>query len=197
MDAFIFCHVQFNASKNGFLTPAEMWGSFAYMGIEMGAMDVLEFLQAADMDRDGNISYRELVEILADPDREVTGDADAEEDAFTSSSPRGGSAGFGDGFCAQSTQSTDDDDSALLAVGGGSSPGRRALRKQVSLTPVEPRGEAELTRLQRELLRQEEEEERADEAEESEEEARIRRIIEEEEGWFQVRAISKIILQLC
>ena len=195
MDACIFCHVQFNASKNGFLTPAEVWGSFAYMGIEMGAMDVLEFLQAADMDRDGNISYRELVEILADPDREVTGDADAEEDAFTSSSPRGGSAGgFGDGSRTQSTQSTDDDDSALLAVGGGSSPGRRALRKQVSLTPVEPRGEAELTRLQRELLRQEEEEERADEAEESEEEARIRRIIEEEEGRLQVRSISTIIL---
>lgn len=38
------------------------------MKVEMTALDVLEFVQAADMDRDGNVSYQELVDMLADPD---------------------------------------------------------------------------------------------------------------------------------
>ena len=33
----------------------------------MTALDVLEFVRAADLDHDGNISYRELADCLADP----------------------------------------------------------------------------------------------------------------------------------
>ena len=34
----------------------------------MTAFDVVDFVRTADTDRDGNISYKEFIEILQDPD---------------------------------------------------------------------------------------------------------------------------------
>lgn len=154
---------KFNFAKNGLLSPPEVWGTFAYLEIEMEALDILEFIAAADMDRDGNISYRELVDILADPDKQGT-DADIQdlEETFTSDSMAQNAA------------------HAPTATVDASGP-TPSLQRQFSLTPVEPKGEAELSELQNAIMRREEEEERAETEDEGKEEARIRSELEAEE----------------
>lgn len=61
---------KFDYDKNGFLSPAEVWGAFSYLRVELTALDVLCFVSAADQDRDGNLSFREFVDILTAQEQE-------------------------------------------------------------------------------------------------------------------------------
>lgn len=158
---------KFNYSKNGFLTPAEIWGTFHYLGVHLTALDILDFVTAADMDRDGNVSYRELVDILSDPDKQGID----VEDTFTSSSS---AASMSKAHSISIERSSSTSPSIDLSSGEIAPSAPIPLRRQASLTPVQPRGEAELKELQQQLLRQEEDEERVELESESLEEKRIR-----------------------
>jgi Ca2+-binding EF-hand superfamily protein len=166
---------KFNYAKNGLLSPAEVWGTFQYLGVEMTAMDILDFVNAADMDRDGNISYRELVDILSDPDKQGVND---EEDSFVS-----GSVGLTSSLGLNASQSS----SSLSRSAGDTTDSTEdiampskpvPMRRQVSLNPVLPRGEDELTALKKYLMDQEEAAERAEAQSEGIEEQRIRAELE-------------------
>jgi hypothetical protein len=64
-DAF----VKFDFDKNGLLNAAELWGAFTFLGMSLSAMDVLDFMSSADSDRDGNLSIKELLVALEDPEK--------------------------------------------------------------------------------------------------------------------------------
>lgn len=161
-----FC--KFDFSHNGYLTPGEVWGGFHFLEIPVGAQDVLDFVNAADTDNDGLLSFREFVDILQDPDKSTLTDSDASGSGVYSpdATPRDQRAvsevaqGEGDGML--------DDDLITLDA--------PVMQRQVSLTPVAPRGEDELRLLRAQQRAQEQEDE--NEAE-SAEEARERKIREE------------------
>jgi hypothetical protein len=133
-------------------------------------MDILDFVNAADMDRDGNISYKELVDILSDPDKQGVND---EEDSFVS-----GSVGMSSSISMMSSQQSISraiSDSNMATNDEDIVPSRPiAMKRQISLSPVAPRGEEELALLKKELLAQEEEAERLEAESEGLEERRIR-----------------------
>ena len=60
---------KFNFNKNGLLSASELWSGFTYLHIELTALDVLDFVHSGDVDRDGNLSYKELIDTLQDPDK--------------------------------------------------------------------------------------------------------------------------------
>jgi Ca2+-binding EF-hand superfamily protein len=162
---------KFNFAKNGLLSPAEMWGAFHYLDVEMSAMDILDFVNAADMDRDGNISYKELVDILSDPDKQGVDD---EEDSFVSGTvgpssnlgvPTNPSSNSLPGTARTASDTVDEDVVPSMPIG---------MKRQVSLNPVAPRGEEELAILKKTLLDQEEAAERAEAESEIIEERRIK-----------------------
>jgi len=45
-----------------------LWGAFTYLNINLSPYDVIEFMTSFDMDKDGNLSYKEFVDCLQDPD---------------------------------------------------------------------------------------------------------------------------------
>lgn len=104
---------KFNYSKNGLLAPPEVWSMFAYFHIDATAEDIVDFVNAADVDRDGNVSYKEFVEALLG----LNGPLDAAEEE--SGAP------------------------AAAPVGA-----RRKLLRQLSDTPVAPRGAERLREIQ-------------------------------------------------
>ena len=67
----------------------QIWGAFTYLHVELTALDVLCFVSAADLDRDGNLSFREFVDILTvqDEDGGGTGEGIAVVPAPLSPSP--------------------------------------------------------------------------------------------------------------
>ena len=169
-----FC--KFNYSHNGYLTPGEVWGGFDYLGVDMTANDVLDFVNAADSDNDGLLSFREFVEILQDPAKEETEDQletkndDSKEDImYPPLLGRGSSRGSN--MSVQSDSSMDVEELASIP----------SLQRQVSLTPVTPKGEEELMLLMAALKSQEEEEEVEALSEEELQEKRIQEELEREE----------------
>ena len=148
-----FC--KFDYGHNGYLTPGEVWGGFDYLGIPVEAADVLDFLNAADTDNDGLLSFREFVDILQDPDK-VESDSDGSGSGVYS--PEG----------ARPMLLGDD-----LAL-----PDAPPMARQVSLTPVAPRGEDELRDLQAQQKAQEQEDEQEATSAEEERERRIRQELE-------------------
>ena len=58
----------FDYRRNGLLSPAELWGALEWLGLDLGPHDILDFVRTADTDRDGNISYREFLDMVRDPD---------------------------------------------------------------------------------------------------------------------------------
>lgn len=60
---------KFDFDKNGLLSPGEIWGAFEYLHIVLSATDVLDFVSSADIDRDGNVSMKELALALEDPEK--------------------------------------------------------------------------------------------------------------------------------
>jgi len=134
----------FDIDHNGYVSPAELYGALEWLGVQnLTPGDILDFVRTADLDKDGNISYQEFVEMLKDPDAVA---ADGDNDDY------GAAPGAGDG-------ETDED--MLLALGGAG-----ALR--LSQIHLEPKGEDEL----RELLEQREREQRLREEAELEKERR-------------------------
>lgn len=159
-----FC--KFDYSHNGFLTPGEVWGGFEFLGIDMTTSDILDFVSAADNDNDGLLSFREFVEILQDPSSEEHEDGGAqvgtsEDDIMYPP------------LLARSTSQGSIEDGSL------SSP--PSMQRQISLTPVFPKGEEELRVLMSALKAQEEEEEVEAESEEELKERKIREELEREE----------------
>jgi len=73
---------KFDYDKNGFLSPGELWGALDYLDIHLTAYDVVEFINAVDLDKDGNISYKEFVDCLQDPDQDTTKAVVDEEEEF-------------------------------------------------------------------------------------------------------------------
>jgi len=175
-----FC--KFDYSHNGFLTPGELWGGFEFLGIDMTASDVLDFVGAADTDNDGLLSFREFVEILQDPSLEEQEETpgqggsgsgmSCEEDVYPPVLTRGTSQSS---IMSVNSNQSDLDDPALALT---SLP---TMQRQISLTPVQPKGEEELRVLMSALKAQEEEEEVEAESEEELKERRIREELEREE----------------
>jgi hypothetical protein len=127
------------------------------------------------MSRVVNISYREIVDILSDPDKQGVND---EEDSFVS-----GSVGLTSSLGLNASQSS----SSLSRSAGDTTDSTEdiampskpvPMRRQVSLNPVLPRGEDELTALKKYLMDQEEAAERAEAQSEGIEEQRIRAELE-------------------
>jgi len=70
----------FDYNRDGFLAPEELFGGMTYVGIDVEAQDILEFIRIHDQDNDGNLNYREFLDIVVEQDS-VTQDT-GEEDAI-------------------------------------------------------------------------------------------------------------------
>jgi len=70
----------FDTSRNGLITPAELWGAFDWLKIDAAAEDILDFIRTADKNKDGCIDYREFVEMVRDPDAKLE-DLDKESES--------------------------------------------------------------------------------------------------------------------
>ena len=90
--------------RNGLLTAAELWGALDWLGVDVGADDVVGLVLTFDSDGDRNLNYHEFVSMLRDPltpadagDREADGAGDsaaalangAPQAAFTRIQPKG------------------------------------------------------------------------------------------------------------
>ncbi|KAH8046329.1 hypothetical protein JL720_16406 [Aureococcus anophagefferens] len=78
-DAF---HEAWDASGNGILSPKEVVAALRACGLGGAASldDVLDFVDRADGDGDGNLSYYELVDALRDPEEAPDDDGDDDRD---------------------------------------------------------------------------------------------------------------------
>jgi hypothetical protein len=135
-----FC--KFNFSGNGYLTPGEVWGGFDFLGIECSPHDILDFFNAADLDKDGLLNYRDFIESLQE-----------EQELLPSTFMTNlGNEEFGSLDQSQSQQlvyspthiqrrdEVDDEMDLLL-------PDAMPLQRQISLTPIFPKGQEELETL--------------------------------------------------
>jgi hypothetical protein len=92
---------KFDFDKNGLLSPGEVWGAFEYLRISLSAHDVLAFVGSADVDRDGNVSMKELATALEDPEKaekERKRLESSENEIFTSRAANGSSSAAGAAF---------------------------------------------------------------------------------------------------
>ncbi len=153
-----FC--KFNFSRNGYLTPGEVWGGFDYLAIEATAVDVLDFFNAADTDKDGLLNFRDFIEILQDSDSIPHGEAESYEYI---SSPT----------TIHSPEDLDDDQMILADP--------IPLQRQISLTPITPKGQEELENLRVRSKQIEENEDLEATKAEDENERRIIQELEAEE----------------
>ncbi len=144
---------KFNSAKNGLLSPAEVWSALNYIGVDVEAIDVLDFVSAADVDNDGNISYKEFVDIL----REFVS---SEEKRYNSQ----------DNLIDENDMNKN---SLILQA--------PELKRSYSDRIISPKGVEELQLLQEYIRKQDEEAELAEKSIENEEEERIKREIEFEE----------------
>ena len=173
-DAF----TKFDYDRNGFLSPGEVWGGLQYLGLDtLTAQDVLDFISFGDVDRDGNISYKEFIEVLYNPL--------CEEGSSQTTSNTGGVSGGADAERLESSAPEDYDLSPAVSMGLGSratSPDAGpTLARQPSFSAVTPVGEEELKLLQYANQKEEESEETAVESQLEEEEARRQEELQEEE----------------
>lgn len=59
----------FDHNKNGLLSADELYGALEWLGIHnLTPADILDFIRTVDVDRDGNLHYREFLELIRDPD---------------------------------------------------------------------------------------------------------------------------------
>ena len=144
---------KFNSAKNGLLSPAEVWSALTYIGVEVEAIDVLDFVSAADVDNDGNVSYKEFVDILRE---------------FVSSEEKH----------IHSQDNLIDENESDKKVMTLQPP---ELKRSYSDSIISPKGTEELKLLQEFMRKQDEEAELAEKSIELEEEERIKRELEFEE----------------
>lgn len=196
---------KFDFDKNGLLSPGEVWGGFESLHIPLSAMDVLDFVSSADVDRDGNVSMKELAMALEDPEkaeRERRRLEQSEDAIFlaraglTAPVPSVATSLFmdisEDGEALPTVVGTikdddEDDEEELLPgpprlqrnlSGGGSSIGGGSASTDGT---VLPKGEEELRALQARQVAEEEAAEARESATEMEQEMHIQREIEVEE----------------
>lgn len=150
----------------------------------MTAQDILDFVQAADVDRDGNISYKEFVEILQEPDKQLNNIDDEDEfQSIGSVSPRDENSPRSPRYFNRIDSNTSNNsnqdsniDISLLPI-----PSPIKLKKQYSMTIIQPKGEEILKELQNSIAKQEEIEEAYELALEGHEEEKIKKELELEE----------------
>jgi Ca2+-binding EF-hand superfamily protein len=58
----------FDYNRDGLLSASELYGSIEWLGFDLDPLDVIEFMRTNDIDKDGNLNYREFLEIVRDPD---------------------------------------------------------------------------------------------------------------------------------
>jgi len=154
-DAF----VKFDHNNNGLLSADELYGAVDYLNIkQMGAEDILDFMELADTSQDGNISYQELVDVLTDPD-EVESLEIGEEDVTPADLP----------LLRQISMSGGQD------TFGGSIKGISVHGKQFSTTLIIPKGEQELVRLLKLRKQRREEQKKLEEEREKQEQVDVSR----------------------
>ena len=85
--------------RNGLLTAAELWGALDWLGVEVGADDVVGLVRTFDSDGDRNLNYHEFVSMLLDPlappdaaDREADGGGESARPATVTTTGGGQSA---------------------------------------------------------------------------------------------------------
>jgi hypothetical protein len=84
----------FDSSRTGLLSPPELYGALEWLGLQLSPADILDFVRTADTDKDGNINYKEFVEMLRDPDAKLE---DLEKESESNESGAGGGGGGGAG----------------------------------------------------------------------------------------------------
>eukprot|EP01087_Luapelamoeba_hula_P004848 TRINITY_DN1482_c0_g1_i1.p1 TRINITY_DN1482_c0_g1~~TRINITY_DN1482_c0_g1_i1.p1 ORF type:complete len:4317 (-),score=602.49 TRINITY_DN1482_c0_g1_i1:51-13001(-) len=68
----------FDSARNGFLTAPELWGAMDWLGIAASAEDILDFMRTADANHDGNVDYREFLDMVRDPDAKLDDSEDGD-----------------------------------------------------------------------------------------------------------------------
>ena len=70
----------FDSDDNGLLGPAEVYGALRHLEMpDLTPDDVVDFLEAGDVNRDGLLDYKEYCDLLGDNEDEDEGDGDGEE----------------------------------------------------------------------------------------------------------------------
>ena len=74
----------FDSDDNGLLGPAEIYGALRYLGMpDLTPDDVIDFLEAGDVNRDSMLDYKEWLDLLNDEDDEDDDDDGKVEDTAT------------------------------------------------------------------------------------------------------------------
>lgn len=174
-----FC--KFNFSGNGYLTPGEVWGGFDFLGIDVTPQDILDFFNAADIDKDGLLNYRDFIESLQQQQEEV-GESSGVLGEQSLSGPEG-SAGNGlmelensHPIYSSTSQRRDNLTDEELVL-----PDPIPIQRQISLTPITPKGQDELENLRLLQKQMEEMEDLEANKAEDEDELRIQHELEAEE----------------
>jgi hypothetical protein len=181
-----FC--KFNFSGNGYLTPGEVWGGFDFLEIDVTPQDILDFFNAADIDKDGLLNYRDFIESLQQQQEEESvgektiGNVNA---VSGNPSPAGGNDNDSVGrmeldqdhpiYSPSSSQREELADEDLVL------PDPMPLQRQISLTPIRPKGQEELENLRLLQKQMEEMEDLEANKAEDEDEQRIKQELEAEE----------------
>jgi len=79
----------FDHHRNGFITAPELYGALEWLGVEVTPGDILDFMRTADTNRDGNIDYREFVEMVRDPNAKLEELEEEDETQDGSNKPLG------------------------------------------------------------------------------------------------------------
>lgn len=174
-----FC--KFNFSGNGYLTPGEVWGGFDFLGIDVTPQDILDFFNAADIDKDGLLNYRDFIESLQQQQEEA-GESSGVLGEQSLSGPEG-SAGNGlmelensHPIYSSTSQRRDNLTDEELVL-----PDPIPIQRQISLTPITPKGQDELENLRLLQKQMEEMEDLEANKAEDEDELRIQHELEAEE----------------
>eukprot|EP01004_Peranema_trichophorum_P010139 NODE_88_length_3867_cov_76.307425_g71_i1.p1 GENE.NODE_88_length_3867_cov_76.307425_g71_i1~~NODE_88_length_3867_cov_76.307425_g71_i1.p1 ORF type:complete len:1257 (-),score=366.66 NODE_88_length_3867_cov_76.307425_g71_i1:96-3656(-) len=69
----------FNASRSGLLSMGEVNGALHFLNLKPTQMDIIDFVESADTDKDGKLSYNEFWEAVCDPERKLALLYDEEE----------------------------------------------------------------------------------------------------------------------
>merc|ERR1719195_730202 len=78
----------FNTFRTGMLSGPELWGALEWLNIKVSALDLLELLQAFDIDKDQNLSPGEFFQMIRDLDANVDDELREEETYQDMQSPQ-------------------------------------------------------------------------------------------------------------
>jgi len=78
----------FNTFKTGLLSGPELWGALEWLNIKVSALDLVELMEAFDMDKDKNLSPSEFFQMIRDLDANVDEELKEQESHFDVQSPQ-------------------------------------------------------------------------------------------------------------